>query len=102
MDIIMVYVTHKDMNNAQKVTDHLFNERLIACASYHTVQSQYVRKWWIEKSDEVVSVYKTKVQNWEKVKEAVKRIHPYTIPCILKVPVEANHAYAYRMIENVA
>gem|GEM_PF-6665548 len=33
MDIILIYVTHKDKNNAQKVTDHLFNLRLIACVT---------------------------------------------------------------------
>lgn len=101
MDIIVIYVTHTDMNNAQKVTDHLFNERLIASASYHAVQSQYVWKWSIEKGEEIVSIYKTKAQNRDRVKEGVKKVHPSPIPCILKVDAEANHAYAYWVIENV-
>ena len=102
MDIIIIQVTHSDMNNAQKVTDHLFNERLIASVHYYPVHSQYLWKWGIEKSEEIITMYKTKDTNRDIVKEAIKRVHPYPVPCILKIPVEANHGYAYRVVENVA
>ena len=72
MDIIAIYVTHKDMNNARKVTDHLFRMKLIACANYFPITTQYVWKNGIEVGEEVVSIYKTKSQNREKVKEAIK------------------------------
>lgn len=102
MDIIAIYVTHKDMNNAQKVTDHLFHLKLIACVNSFPIQSQYVTKVWLEVTDEIVTIYKTKAQNREKVKEAIKRVHPYQIPCIIKMSAEVNHGYGNRITENVA
>lgn len=102
MDIILIYVTHKDKNNAQKVTDHLFNLRLIASVSWFPVESQYFRKNNIEQSQEYVTIYKTKPQNREKVKQEIKKIHSYAVPSIIKVTGEVNHAYGNRVVENVA
>lgn len=102
MDIIAIYVTHKDMNNAEKVSDHLFRLKLIACVNYFPIQSVYSRKWSLEKSDEVVAIYKTKPQNRDKVQEAIKTIHPYHVPCIMKMPVEVNMAYGEWVMESVA
>ena len=52
--------------------------------------------WWkgkIENESEVVAIVKTKEENWEKVQQEVKKIHPYETPCIMKFDVEANDDY---------
>jgi len=72
---------------------HLLKKRLAACANIFPINSAY---WWkgkIENPKEFVLIVKTKKQNFEKVKQAVKKIHPYTIPCIVKIDVEANKEY---------
>lgn len=93
MGFIIIYITHKDMKSAKKVIDELLNVHLIACANFLPIQASY---WWkgnIEDSKEVVSLVKTKKRNWEKVKSAVTKIHPYETPCIMKMDVEANNDY---------
>ncbi len=93
MGFIIIYVTHKNLEEAEKITSHLLQKKLIACANLFPIKSAY---WWegkIESSDEVVSILKTKKENWEKVKLEIKKVHPYKVPCIMKIDVEANKDY---------
>jgi len=93
MSFIIIYVTHKDTNEAKKIGDHLLNKRLIACANYLPIEATY---WWnsaVESDNEIVSLLKTRKENWEIVKNEIEKIHPYDIPCIIKIEVEANEKY---------
>lgn len=75
-------------------------KRLIACVNYFPIQSAY---WWkgkIENSKEVVTLCKTRRENWKKVRDEVKKIHPYETPCIMKLEVEANEDYAKWIIKE--
>jgi|SRR3989344_2777013 len=93
MTFIILYVTHKNLENAQKIASHLLQKKLIACANFFPITSSY---WWkgkIENSEEIVSLLKTRKENWEKVKSEIKKIHPYETPCIMKINAEANADY---------
>ena len=47
----------------------------------------------IEDSKEIVSIVKTRKENWKKVEEEVKKIHPYKVPCIMRIEVDSNKEY---------
>jgi periplasmic divalent cation tolerance protein len=94
MKFIFIYITHPDMKTAKKIAEQLLAKRLIACVNYFPIQSSY---WWrskIENSKEIVTIVKTRKENWRKVKAEVEKIHPYETPCIMKMEVEANADYA--------
>ncbi len=81
------------MEEAKKVTSHLLQKKIIACANFFPITSSF---WWkgkIDNSNEIVALLKTKKQNWEKVKSEIKKIHSYETPCIMKLDVEANKDY---------
>lgn len=93
MGFIIIYITHPDLKTAKKIVVSLMKDRLIACGNFFPINSIY---WWkgkIENSKEIVSIVKTKTENWEKVKSAVVKLHPYETPCIMKTDVEANDDY---------
>lgn len=94
MSFIFVYITNPDKKTAKKIGLYLLKKRLIACANIFPMEhSDY---WWkgkIEKTKEFVLIVKTKKENWEKVKTEIKKIHPYSVPCITKIDVEANKEY---------
>jgi len=93
MAFILVYITHKNKADARKVVSHLLKKKIIACANVFPIESSY---WWngrIERAKEVVTIVKTRKENWEKMKSEVERIHPYDIPCIMKLGAEANTPY---------
>lgn len=93
MGFLLIYITHPDIETARQIVTSLMEHRLIACANYFPIQNTY---WWngnIENSTEVVSIVKTKLDNWEKVTSEVIKLHPYTTPCIIKMHVHANDEY---------
>ena len=93
MPFIIVYITNPNERVANKVASHLLKKRLVACVNLFPIHSGY---WWkgkLENAKEGVALAKTLEKNYKKIKEAVKSIHPYTVPCIMKFHVEANEDY---------
>lgn len=82
MTMIIVYSTFPNIASAKRITKRLLKRRLIACANILPVSSSY---WWKEKivdDEETVVFMKTRKEKYKKVKEELKNIHPYEIPCI--------------------
>ena len=93
MRFALVYITHPGEETAREISNLLLEKRLIACANIFPITSAY---WWqgaIQREGEWVSIVKTSLDKWDLLKEEVLRIHPYEVPCILKMEVEANEAY---------
>lgn len=94
MSFLLIYVTHPSKPEAIRITSELLNAHLIACANYHPIESMY---WWegfLTKSEEIVTIYKTRSENWEAVKQCIEASHKNTTPCIIKLAeVEANASY---------
>jgi|TARA_Y100000294_G_scaffold150484_1_gene147789 periplasmic divalent cation tolerance protein len=99
--MIIVYITCKDEQEAVNISKHLLNKRLIACSNIHPIRSMY---WWnkkIEDEREFALIAKTKEKNYKNIKEEVKKLHSYDVPCILKIDAEANENYD-RWVNEVA
>lgn len=86
--MILVYITNPDKKTALKVGQYLLEKRLVACVNIFKIQSLY---WWerkIENTDEYVVIAKTIDKNYLKIEKEVRKIHPYTVPCILKIKLD--------------
>ena len=93
MEIIIIYVTNPDKEIAKQIGDYLLQLKLVACFNVFPIESSY---WWngnIETSGEYVSLLKTRAEYWETLCSEIKKIHPYEVPCILKINIEANEEY---------
>ena len=93
MAFIAVYITNESQEAAQLLADALLDSRLIACANIFPMASTYLWQGNIAKEDEWVAIVKTTTRNWQKLKDKVTKIHPYDVPCIMKIDVEANKDY---------
>lgn len=92
-NFIIIYITHNSLAEAKRVAGKLLADHLIACVNYFPIESAY---WWkgeVTNSNEIVSLVKTRTENWDKVREAVEALHPYETPCIMKLDVTANQSY---------
>lgn len=98
--MILIYVTHKNKKAAKKVVAHLLEKRLIACANIYPIDSIYRWEGKVVSDSEYVTLLKTQKKNWKKLKAEVKKIHPYDVPCIIKIKAEANKAYANWIINE--
>ena len=93
-DMILIYITCKDRKEAKTISKALLEKKLVACANIHQIESMY---WWqgkIQEGTEAVIIAKTNENNYEKVKQEVKKLHSYDTPCIIKLNAEANKEYS--------
>jgi periplasmic divalent cation tolerance protein len=99
VSVIFIYITNPTKRVAKKIAKHLLQKRLIACANIFPINSLY---WWEGKicdEKEFVLIAKTVEKNFEKVKNEVEKIHPYSIPCITKISVTPNKKYLNWLIK---
>jgi periplasmic divalent cation tolerance protein len=100
MKVIFVYITNPNKKTAKKIAEHLLKKRLIACANIFPIESAY---WWrgkIERAKEYVLIAKTTEKKFEKVKAEIKKIHPYEVPCVVKIKTNANRIFR-KWVEKV-
>ncbi len=89
----LVYVTCKDKKEAERIALHLLRKRLIACANIFPIKSKYRWKGKLINDNENAIIAKTSNKNFKELEKEVKKIHSYTIPCILKINAVANKDY---------
>ncbi len=100
--MILVYITNPNKETALKIGNYLLKKHLCACVNIFPTQSLY---WWkgkIERSKEYIIVAKTVAKNYSKIEKEVRKIHPYSIPCILKIKIErANRDYLRWLLSEI-
>ena len=85
---VIVLVTTSSKKEAEKIAQHLLNERLIACANIVGPVSSLFR--WagkMEKAEEYLIIMKSRQDLFEKLADAVKALHSYEVPEILVLPI---------------
>jgi len=93
MVFVIVKITCPDMEEARKISTNLLQKKLISSANFFPIKSMSCWTGKIQEVDEAIAFLKTRKGNWEKVRDEIKKIHPYKVPCITKVDVEANEDY---------
>ncbi len=99
-----VYVTAKNEREAVKLAKALVSARLAACVNiYGGVRSIYRWEGKLESSDEAVLMAKTRRSLVLKLKKLVKKVHSYSCPCILVLPVlDADKGYAEWVVSETS
>ena len=91
MSYIVILVTAKDLAQGRKIARHLLEKKFIACANIVSgVESHF---WWegkIDQSSEVLLVMKTRKVLFSQIAKAVKKVHTYSVPEIIAVPLAAG------------
>jgi len=92
---IIILVTTKDKQEAEKISHSLLNERLIACANIvGPVTSFFHWSGQTEKAEECLVVMKSRQDLFKQVADHVKRSHSYEVPEVLALPiVDSSKAY---------
>jgi len=91
----VVFVTAKDKREAEKISQLLLEERIIACANIVSPVTSFFH--WVgrvEMAEECLVVMKSRRDLFNEVAAHVKRLHSYEVPEVLAVPVvECSKAY---------
>jgi len=82
--MIVVFFTAGTEKEAEKISEQLIKEKLVACANYFPIKSVY---WWmgkVRRGKEVAVLLKTQEKNFEKIVKRIKKLHSYELPVIEK------------------
>jgi periplasmic divalent cation tolerance protein len=84
----MIYITTKDMEEAEMISKIILEKRLAACSNIIPgMKSFYHWKGNMETEAEVVLLFKTKLELFDDIVAIVKKNHSYEIPCIIAYPI---------------
>ncbi|MBN1870180.1 MAG: divalent-cation tolerance protein CutA [Candidatus Omnitrophica bacterium] len=85
---IVVFITAKDVKEANKIAAKLVKDKLIACANIiKGVRSVF---WWqgkADKANEVLMILKAKHSCFKAIMKAATLIHSYDVPEIIALPI---------------
>jgi periplasmic divalent cation tolerance protein len=85
---IVVFITTRDAEEAEKISKALVKRRLAACVNI--VPEVNSRFWWkdkLEESKESLLIVKTKGSILPEIVKAVKKLHSYSVPEIIALPI---------------
>jgi len=92
---IVVFVTTKNVREANKIAAKLVKGKLIACANVvKGVNSIFRWKGKVEKASETLLILKSKKSCFKKIVKTVKKYHSYDVPEIIALPIiDGNKDY---------
>jgi periplasmic divalent cation tolerance protein len=79
---MFIYVTAGNEEEAERIARAMLERKLVACANIFPIRSMY---WWegkIEEASEVGIILKTRAEKFKELRDKIKEIHSYEIPCI--------------------
>src|SRR5262245_35586645 len=92
-DARVVLMTAPDRATAESLAQRLVGERLAACANLVSgLASIYRWEGRVERADEILLILKTEADRIPALIARAAELHPYDVPEILALPVEAGLA----------
>jgi periplasmic divalent cation tolerance protein len=92
-EFCFVYSTFPDTDSAQKAARATVEQKLAACVNvYPPMTSYYVWQGKLEDGAEVSAFFKTRRALVPEVIAALRKLHPYTTPCFLVLPIEGGNS----------
>jgi len=81
---IVIFITSKDLQEAEKIAKALVEEQLVACVNIvPDIKSIFRWEGNVDHEKEVLLVCKTQDLNYDLVEEKVKQLHSYDVPEII-------------------
>ena len=91
-NIKFFYIIAPNHNEAEKIAKKLLDKKLIACANViSNVNSYFVWKNKVQNSKEIIICGKTTSKNQKNIIHAVKKIHSYSVPCIIFFDIKSGN-----------
>ena len=93
MQLTLLYVPCPTAAVAQTLVHGLLTDRLIACGNVVAADSMYVWSGDVATESEWIAVMKTTQGLADSVSASIAAHHPYSVPCIGRVPMTVNAEY---------
>ncbi|XP_004299709.1 PREDICTED: protein CutA 1, chloroplastic-like [Fragaria vesca subsp. vesca] len=98
---IVVYVTVPNKEVGKKLAESLVREKLAACVNIVPgIQSVYQWEGEVQTDSEELLIIKTRQSLFEALTEHVKSNHPYDVPEVIALPINAGSLNYLEWIKN--
>lgn len=87
MKMAIFYLTCANDREADKISKALLEKRLVACAKKLLVTSMFRWKEKINNAKEVLVMYESVEENFDKINAVVKKLHSYETYVLFSIPV---------------
>lgn len=100
-DVLLVLTNCPDEETAERIARALVENRLAACVNeLPSVESTYRWQGRVERAVEVPLLIKCTRERYAALEEAIRQLHPYTVPEIIAIPVVAGFAPYLRWVAD--
>lgn len=100
-DVLVVLTNCPDEATADRIARALVDNRLAACVNQLApVQSTFRWQGEVEEATEVPLLIKCARDRYAAVEEAIRQLHPYTLPEIIALPVVVGYGPYLRWIAD--
>jgi periplasmic divalent cation tolerance protein len=101
MAVLLALSTFPDRETAQRISNQLVTEKLVACANIlPAIESVYRWKGKIETGNETLVFFKLSEDQQSTFQEKLRSLHPCEVPEIIFVPVSAGLPEYLRWVIN--
>ena len=88
-----VYITVGEVEEARMIARELVSQGLAACVNMFPINSIYSWEGKLEEDQEVAMLVKTTEDRFEQLREVVRSLHSYDLPCIVSWEFEGDRDY---------
>jgi len=101
-EFIQIHWTCGSLDEARKISRHLVNERLVACANIIPwVESIFIWNNQLDTQQETKVIFKTLASRFNEVKKIILENAKYEVPEILQIPItDGNKSYLDWVVET--
>jgi periplasmic divalent cation tolerance protein len=98
---LLVLTTVARAEDAERIAEALVERRLAACVNVLPgVRSIYRWKGAVERDEERLLVVKTRADRFDALRDAILTLHPYEVPEVVAVPIEAGSPGYLRWLDE--
>lgn len=100
-EVLLVLTNCPDADVAQRIARHLVDNRLAACVNQLApVASTYRWQGAVETATEVPLLAKCTRERYPLLEQAIRELHPYSVPEIIALPVAAGFVPYLRWVQD--
>ena len=96
----LLFLSCKDIEEADKISLQLLKQKLIVCAKKIPIDSNYLWKNKIESAKEVLLIMDSIEENYKKIDKKVRKFHSYKVYNLLLIKANKINSGSFKWLQN--
>jgi periplasmic divalent cation tolerance protein len=101
MGAMIIISTYPNKKSVLKTANAVVKKQLAACVNFTKINSIYIWKGRMEKTEEFLALFKTTTKASSLLKTEIKKLHPYKVPEIAEIKINSvNKSYFDWLVQS--